>query len=137
MTAQEFRKGLTGFEANMLREIDLRIRRIGLELLKKLIDKTPVDTGHLRHNWQVTINTQTDTELPGEDAGGIATFNREKVKLTNLGLGPLVVFQNPAPYAEIIEMGRTEKSGSTQAPQGMVRVSLQEVANTYNLQVIG
>ena len=132
MTAQEFRKGLTGFEANMLREIDLRIRRIGLELLKKLIDKTPVDTGHLRHNWQVTINTQTDTELPGEDTGGIATFNREKVKLTNLGPGPLVVFQNPAPYAERIETGT-----SKQAPQGMVRISLQEVANTYGLQVIG
>ncbi len=132
MTAQEFRKGLTGFEADMLREIDLRIRRIGLELLKKLIDKTPVDTGHLRHNWQVTINTQTDTELPGEDTGGIATFNREKVKLTNLGYGPLVVFQNPAPYAERIETGT-----SKQAPQGMVRISLQEVANTYGLQVIG
>ena len=132
MTAQDFRKGLTGFEADMLREIDLRIRKIGLELLKKLIDKTPVDTGHLRHNWQVTINTQTDTELPGEDTGGIATFNREKVKLTNLGYGPLVVFQNPAPYAERIETGT-----SKQAPQGMVRISLQEVANTYNLQVIG
>lgn len=132
MTAQEFRKGLTGFEADLLREADLRIRRIGLELLKKLIDKTPVDTGHLRHNWQVTINTQTDSELPGEDTGGIATFNREKVKLTNLGTGPLVVFQNPAPYAERIETGT-----SKQAPQGMVRISLQEVANTYNLQVIG
>jgi len=132
VTAQDFRKGLTGFEADMLREIDLRIRKIGLELLKKLIDKTPVDTGHLRHNWQVTINTQTDTELAGEDTGGIATFNRERVKLTNLGTGPLVVFQNPAPYAERIETGT-----SKQAPQGMVRISLQEVANTYNLQVIG
>jgi len=132
VTAQDFRKGLTGFEADMLCEIDLRIRKIGLELLKKLIDKTPVDTGHLRHNWQVTINTQTDTELAGEDTGGIATFNREKVKLTNLGTGPLVVFQNPAPYAERIETGT-----SKQAPQGMVRISLQEVATTYNLQVIG
>lgn len=134
MTAQEFNNDLKSWDQALQQEMNLVIRKVGLEMLQRVILKSPVDTGHFRHNWQLTVNNTTDTELAGEDKGGTATIARESPKLLGaLPPGPLVYIQNPVPYAERLENGWSQR----QAPQGMLRLTLQELATAYNMKVEG
>lgn len=90
--------------------------------------KTPVDTGRARGNWHISIGhpepsvseTKTQTPLPSEG---------EKLKSSKAG--DTIYIQNNLPYIVGLEYGR-----SRQAPQGMVRLTMQEVAQ-YVKDAIG
>lgn len=97
-----------------------------LGLFSSIIKRTPVDTGRLRGNWQLTINKPAYGELDVADKTGAkalatGTTNSKKIKLKDS-----VYLTNNMPYAGVIEDGRTDSSGSLQAPQGMVKVTVTE-----------
>ena len=130
-------------------------RKMGLDLLRVLIDKTPIGNrelwkinkgrskrkllpkgyvgGHLRHNWQVTIDRTTDAELDGISRSAAATYRREEPKVLRAPFGSIIYIQNPVPYSIPV----MERGTSTQAPSGTFRVTIQEIAVKYNAQVGG
>ena len=130
-------------------------RRMGLDLLSRLVNKTPVGNrqlwkinqgrskrqllpkgyvgGHLRHNWQATINTTTDAELEGVARNPASVIRREQATVLKVPFGSILYIQNPVPYAQRV----MEEGWSSQAPLGTFRVTIQEIAVGYGSQVTG
>ena len=101
------------------------LRGTSLGLFKRIVKRTPVDTGRLRANWQIDINSVPAKELKSNDLDGDGrqTVARETSKLGKNKIEDTIYLANNLPYAVAMEEGGSK----TQAPQGMVRVSLVEL----------
>ena len=94
-------------------------QKIGLEALRRIVYKTPVDTGRARGNWQVTI----DKPAVGVLVPAIADpVGQGGLMLADLPPFTTVWITNNVPYIKYLEDG-----SSKQAPQGMVSVTLGEL----------
>lgn len=119
-----------------------------LEISKEIIQRTPVDTGRLKGNWIPEKNTRPDYSLNTSDKSGSKTISKSKAVTNKLKIGDTYFLVNNLVYAEVVEYGlfpklvkysthqknMSERDGairsyngySTQAPQGMVRVTIEE-----------
>lgn len=115
-------------------------RQVALQLFYKVILRTPVGNpslwkskaakgyvgGRARNNWNVSISPQPSAGVARKaDASGTAAMNRMIADLGkwNPAQSSVVWLANGLPY-----MSRLEYEGwSSQAPDGMVRVSLGEI----------
>ena len=80
--------------------LDETVRGVADEIAERVIDETPVDTGHLVHNWQVGINVRPRAELEGVDPGKSEV--RARVKQQNQALTAQDkewILANNVPYA--------------------------------------
>lgn len=96
------------------------VRKTALELQAGMVEKSPVDTGRFKGNWQASIgvvNTATDG---GEDKSGAAALGRTQAVLATWKPGQKIWLTNSLPYAKRLEYG-----WSDQAPGGMVRLTVQ------------
>lgn len=100
------------------------IRKIALELLKKVTMKSPVDTGRFRANWMVGIGgaDETTTENTVNDA-----MMRGAIVLTGYKTLKQIHISNNLSYAEALEHGRSQ-----QAPLGVAEISVAEIEAHFN-----
>lgn len=100
------------------------VERVGRQATFALFDavqqKSPVDTGRFRGNWQFGIGAVPNGTVEVDDKGG-AQAQAEAAKALNAKLGGVIYYVNNLPYARRLEYGY-----SNQAPQGMVRLSVGE-----------
>lgn len=75
--------------------------------------------GRFRSNWQFSIGTPAEGTLERLDASGATTLAKLKLQVEQLTLGQTAYLVNNLPYGIALEYGH-----STQAPHGMVRVTL-------------
>ncbi len=118
-------------------KLTLAVQKISLELFSRVILRTPVDKGRARGNWQVAIGSVPDGTLDIDDPSGQATISKVTAEAAGLKAGDTIVLVNNLPYIQRLEDGY-----SSQAPAGMVMLSVQdfqEVANQVGveLQVVG
>lgn len=129
-------------------KVPTMIRWFMLEVLRRVVLATPVDTGHARHNWQLAIGSGARKEIPGKDKSGQPTIAKGTNKI--LATDPFSNFylSNNVPYIEVLEYGlfqpsnpgpsrdkRKDRKGrilvkdgfSMQAPRGMVRVVFNDM----------
>ena len=100
------------------------IRKIALDLLRKVTMKSPVDTGRFRANWMVGIGgaDETTTDSTVNDAmmrGAIILSAYSDLKQIHLS--------NNLSYAAELEHGR-----SMQAPLGVAEISVEEIEAHFN-----
>lgn len=103
------------------------MHEVALRIYRGIVEKTPVDTGRARGNWHISVGnpdpytreTKTRTPLPSE----YKKVEQAKPEDT-------IYIQNNLPYIKRLEYG-----SSKQAPQGMVRLTMQEVS-TYIDEVV-
>lgn len=96
-------------------------QKIAGEVFRRVILRTPVDTGRARGNWQVTIGAPSDLTLDGTDGGRSAVLRAiETVRGWRLGSAAIYLTNN-LPYIE-----RLENGWSKQAPTGMVALTVAE-----------
>ena len=124
------------------------VRKVSLDLFKKVVEKTPVDTGRARGNWMVGIN-----HLP---IGSSITVDNNPMSrivadISRAAAGDTVALVNTLPYIGVLEYGgfpnppkkgsRVKGKGwqiksaggySKQSPQGMVRTTVEEYKPTLN-----
>ena len=100
------------------------IRKIALELLKKVTMKSPVDTGRFRANWMVGIGgaDETTTESTVNDA-----MMRGSIVLTGYKTLKQIHISNNLPYAAALEHGHSQ-----QAPLGVAEISVEEIEAHFN-----
>ena len=104
------------------RERALRIYQDScIEISRRVIERTPVDTGALRKSWTASKGS-IDTSNRGGDFVSVAR---------GLTLGQRYTFGNGQPYARRIEY----YGHSPQAPRGMMRVTLAEYESIVAQQV--
>jgi hypothetical protein len=103
-------------------QAELIVKKTTIQLFSSVIEKSPVDTGRFRANWNVSFgafNPQTTEEV---DPSGSQSKSKVYQALANYQLKDQSVFLgNSLPYAE-----RLENGWSKQAPAGMVRLSILE-----------
>ncbi len=102
------------------------VRKIALELLKKVTMKSPVDTGRFRANWMVGIGgaDETTTDSTVNDA-----MMRGSIVLTAYRALKQIHISNNLPYAAALEHGH-----SLRAPLGVAEISVAEMEEHFNGQ---
>lgn len=97
-------------------------RMVGLEALKRVVLKTPVDTGRARGNWFVAIGAPSGVTTDATDKSGGQTINSGAAVISGLTRAQAIFITNNLPY-----IGKLESGSSVQAPQGMVAVTMAEL----------
>lgn len=114
--------------ANAEGDVELIVQRAVLGLFRAIVLKTPVDTGHLAYNWQVSINNPETGERQGVDPGKKVTLDDGQGTINKWTTKDKVIWiTNNVSYAQEIEYGKS----TIKAPQGMVRVSLREFDSVF------
>lgn len=125
-------------------DLETVARKSTLDVFKAVVLKSPVDTGRFRANWNVSQGAPDTTVTDSTDKG---RAQAEVGKVTALPVGGVTYLSNSLPYAQVLEYGlypnppknptgKTVGGYSTQAPQGMVRLSALEY-NDYVQKAIG
>lgn len=86
--------------------------------------------GRFRGNWQISSSVPAEGTVERIDASGMDTINTEGAKLTEFKAGLPIYLVNNLPYAIPLEYGH-----STQAPAGMVRLTVTEFRSIVAEQV--
>ena len=123
-----FTLALQQFAAKAEANADAAVRGIVLEVQSRLILRSPVDTGRFRGNWRYsvgqpaegTVETGGTSESPAPPPDAPALVPGE-------GMGRVHFLTNNLPYAMALERGH-----STQAPQGLVALTVMEFAPIVN-----
>lgn len=106
---------LKRYGAKSIDAVDRVRRRVIIELFSAIIRETPVDTGRLRSNWQITLRSPATGTLGIRDVSAVIA---EAEAAANASKGDdVVIMRNNLPYAYRIEY----EGWSKQAPEGMVR----------------
>lgn len=102
------------------------MRKIALELFKRIVQRSPVDTGRFRANNQIDLNTLPGDALMEFDKNGAATIRGAGGKVARYNLNDTIFLYNNVAYAAALEYGHSD-----QAPQGVYRVSVQDIVTHF------
>lgn len=130
MSAREFEIQIKREWAAKMGDARLIVGKVGLEALRGVVDKSPVDTGRFRGNWQVAIGTEPSGTLDTTDKNGGPTIaaGAGAVSAYSAVMGfPKMFLVNNLPYAIPLEEGH-----SSQAPGGMVALTVAEIESMFN-----
>ncbi|MBE0534772.1 MAG: HK97 gp10 family phage protein [Phycisphaerae bacterium] len=104
--------------------------KIVLEALRRVVMRTPVDTGRARGNWHVTINRRSDhVNAALRDPDGSKTIADGYAAIKDLPPFSTVWITNNLEYIEFLEHG-----SSKQAPEGMVALTVDELRQMFDLK---
>ena len=101
--------------------IDLVVRKVALDLFKRVIMKTAVDTGRARGSWQCAIGSIPSAQVNHLDKSGSETIARMTAAVAPVKAGDVVYLTSSLVYIRPLEYG-----WSAQSPSGMVRISATE-----------
>lgn len=125
-TAAEFSVQIDVAFEGMMENLKTVIRAIALEALKRIVNRTPVDTGRARGNWFVSIAGSDEFTVTTEvDPGGNVAISRGSQVIATYQQQddfPIITIYNNLPY-----INRLENGYSGQSPQGMVAVTAAEL----------
>ena len=154
----QFEKRLDAFGALTVVQANRLRRALIIATLTRLVLKTPVDFGIARGNWQVSESGDAQFVESQDDRSGSQTIERGVARAAQVS-GPrsplerILYIVNPTPYIEVLDQGlfdppdpgpsndprkgrfgRVLVSGgfSTQAPQGIVQLTLEEVRSLFS-----
>ena len=110
--------------------------KIGLQALRGVVNKTPVDTGRARGNWQASLGSPVASTTNAKDPSGEAplassaqtsTYSREAPTVLSVPPFGTIWLSNNLPYIQRLESG----TWSGQAPHGMVAVTVAEIESQF------
>ena len=125
---KKFNKQVSKFAATLVpAKAVLFHKKMILLALRGIVQKTPVDTGRARGNWQVTINEVTDSLVEVyHDKKPLTKLQGDPLTNPDLsGLRPFAIayVTNNVDYITYLEEGRSPQS------EGMVERTLEELSS--------
>ena len=123
-----FQADLRKFAKATERNLNDTVRQVVLELGTRIVQRSPVDTGRFRGNWQIAAggpDVRTNEPFDKQPLGSgpsSTTFNRWQGEVQAATIGSTFYITNSLPYAVRLEY----EGWSQQAPAGMVRVTVTE-----------
>jgi len=129
-----FQSQLESFAKKTNQRIDVVVRKTCLELSNSIVKKTPVDKGMARNNWMPSINRVDRTVGPMSHPDARIRAASKKA------YGNIYYLTNSLPYIKKLEFGGysgptgkvTSAGFSRKAPNGMVRLTMQEFRKVIN-----
>jgi hypothetical protein len=132
--ADTFSRDLALFVQRAKANQDLVLRKVCLDLYRSLVMKSPVGNpdlwkhprkgyvgGRFRANWQVGVGVINSDMSNPPDADVESAVSRAEGALQDVKVGGVIYITSSLPYAQELEYGH-----STQAPAGMLRLTVQE-----------
>lgn len=108
-------------------------RKLALDMMSRIVLRTPVDTGRARGAWTCALNRDPSSKADRIDKGGGAAMRDIKGAVNMASLSDEIVLFNNVEYIGALENGglrgngpRTVNGYSIQAPQGMVSVTIAD-----------
>lgn len=121
--ANDFRKFELDLD-NFCKKVELSAatvkKRVGFDLLGRLVRKTPVDTGRARGSWTIAVNEADRTVLPPAPPGQI--YPPPAIGALDVRLNESLVISNNLPYIVKLNEGHSQ-----QAPKAFVELAIEEV----------
>jgi len=112
------------------------IRKACVDLYRRIVERTPVDTGRAKANWALSTSGDTDPNRQDKDGysfNEIKTIIEGEISDFTFEIHDGVVWiTNNLEYIEFLENGTSD-----QAPTGMAMVSLAEFESHFNQQLDG
>lgn len=100
------------------------VRKLAFESFKRIVLRTPVDTGRARANWGVTIGSpRVALAVNSTDKTGSSTLRVASEVASQFSGDGSIFMTNNLPY-----IGPLEYGSSKQAPTGMVRITVEEMS---------
>jgi len=128
----QFANQVQGWVQKTMAKSDTAVRMIALRMFTRIILKSPVLSGRFRGNWQLAIGSVPEGTLELDDKTGTATIAKGAATVMGINAGDTIYFANNLPYARRLEDGgypdgpKVENGRSSQAPNGMVALTIQE-----------
>jgi hypothetical protein len=130
-----FASDIAKFAQKTGQKIDRAIVSACYQISEAIVSITPVDKGTAKGNWIPTVNNPSSAILDIQDKTGNATLAKIR-SVTMNAPGNIYYLVNNLPYIRVLEyglygtgQGATYKTAGTgysiQAPQGMVRINVQ------------
>lgn len=127
MQVEQFNQKLRDFAMKMAPEQVAKMeRKIVLEALRRLVTKTPVDTGRARGGWQVEIGQFPKGQVDRLDPDGQATISAGSAVAGEIRTPVRCVIANNVEYIEALEHGHSQ-----QAPNGMLGLTVDELGRMF------
>jgi hypothetical protein len=124
----QFNRELTIFAKQTIPQEHLKLqKRIALDLLSRIVFRTPVRTGRARGNWQVELGGAGNSAIDRKDKAGSSTVAAGAGVIAGARPFGLITVFNNVDYIKFLEGG-----SSIQAPAGMVDISLVEVEAQFS-----
>lgn len=120
---KSFNAQVKSFGEDLMPDEHLKLQKtIAIDLLRRIVFRTPVDTGRARGNWQVARGPSTNATVDQLDKRGVSVLAQgvSTIAFATEPYGLITIFNN-VKYAPRLEAG-----GSQQAPRGMVALSIAE-----------
>lgn len=124
MRNHNFVQDISSWSENTKKLANKTVRKVALDMLTRIVERTPVDTGRARGNWVIGIGNPVMTYDPDlKDKDGGPTVNKGLGELADFDAsqGQSIFITNSVPYIVPLEYGH-----SKQQPEGMVRVTMAE-----------
>ena len=112
--ADEVRRG----HENARERIMLAVQKITIDAVSEIIQRSPVDTGRFRGNWQTQIGSINYATNDGLDPSGQNAQREAEFVISGFEEGQVLYFSNSLPYARRLEYGYSLQAPS---PPGIVR----------------
>ncbi len=112
---RQFQAGLREDAADIDDIVGRVARRIGVDVLRRVVLATPIDTGRARGNWQVDLEAIPQGELDRLDKGGATVINVGMGVISSAKPYQQITIVNNVPY-----IGKLNDGHSRQAPAGFV-----------------
>lgn len=128
-----FTLDVSNFVDKASKTADVEIRKICLDLLTGIVLKTPVDTGRARANWFTSVGSPSGNVTTSTDPSGSSAIS-SGLSAISQATGNVLWITNNLPYIYRLEFGtynngpKTVGGFSRQAPAGMVRVTINDIA---------
>jgi hypothetical protein len=104
-------------------QIKIVPRKVALDVLRRVVMRTPVDQGRARGNWQTSVGAPVEQEIERFDKGGGQAIESGASVIEGWDAKEVAVFiMNNVPYIQALEDGHSK----SQAPHGMVKITLAE-----------
>ncbi len=100
---------------------DIVVRKLALDILSRVVLRSPVDTGRFRGNWQVGLDAAPGGNLNVTDKSGGGTIAAGSAVVGHAQAGGTIFIVNNLSYGPALERG-----WSKQAPAGMVGLTVAE-----------
>lgn len=107
-------------------QVGMKIRAISIQILNKIDEASPVDTGRFRRNNMVSLMSPDYSITDEVDPGGVMALQIGIAVISRAANYGIIYIQNNLPYAEALENGH-----SKQAPTGVYANSFHGVSQAY------
>lgn len=129
--AASFSNSLMALSEYVNGEVEKVVRKACIDLYKRIVTRTPVDTGRAKANWQIDV---VDSESVRGSAGD--SFSESDIQgliaSEISGLNLTINDNHVIIYNNLEYIGALENGHSQQAPGGMVAVSLADFTQFFN-----